>query len=277
MIEPTTPRRVLVHPGFHKTGTSSLQGFLVQHRDPLAGYFYGFGRDKAPELDLAATQYSQRPFRWRLWAFQRVLRTTLSACPADRDIVISMESLSGLMPGHRVLGGADARDYARTAIPMGKAIIQEIRAIFGAQTEIIFLYTTREKSDWLRSVHGHLLRSIRFTDDLKTFRDRFESMPDLNAQADQMALALPDVRVERAALEDYTLARTGPARAVLDLMGVPKAVRKSLAPTPRANIGQPGDLRDSFLRLNRDISNKAELRTRKDSLLAAHAKGLIDV
>lgn len=276
MTEPS-PRRILIHPGFHKTGTSSLQGFLDQHRDALSDYFYGFGRNTAPELDLAAKNYSQRPFWWRFWAFQRALQATLSTCPAERNIMISMESLSGLMPGHRIFGGAEARDYTKTAIPLGKVIVQEVHAMFGSQTDIIFLYTTREKSDWLRSVHGHLLRSIRFTDDLKTFQDRHETMPSLSAQVDQIALALPEVRVEQAALEDYTLARTGPARAVLDLMEVPKTVRKLLTPTPRANIGQPGDLREIFLRLNRDISNKAELRARKESLLAVHAKGLVDV
>ncbi len=265
------PQRVLVHSGFHKTGTSSLQGFLDRHSEALSPYFYGFGRYKAPQIDETAKAFAQRRFPWRLLAFRSAVRAYLSGAPKDRNIVMSIEALSGLMPGHRALGGREAGSYVPTAIPMAKVLIDEIKRAFGADTDVVFLLTTRQKDDWLRSVHGHLLRSIRMTDDLETFRARFADLPDLATQADAIAGALGGVRVKQAALEDYTLARTGPARAVLDLMDVPREMRKSLPPLPRANVGQSVDLRATFLRLNREIGNKAELKARKEGLLHAHA------
>lgn len=270
MIDPK-PQRIVVHSGFHKTGTSSLQGFLDLHADALAPFFYAFGRGKAPAIDETAKAYAQKRFPWRLWAFRRAVRNYLSGAPTDRNIVISMESLSGMMPGHRVTGG-EARAYPLTAIPMAKVLIQELRRAFGPDTDIIFLLTTRQKDDWLRSVHGHLLRSIRLTDDLDAFRARFADLPSPDAQAAEIAAALAPLHVETAALEAYTLCRIGPARAVLDLMEVPKAVRTTLPPAPRANVGQSIDLRTTFLNLNREISNKAALRARKQSLLRAHGQ-----
>ncbi|MFT4620412.1 MAG: hypothetical protein ACI9KS_000523 [Sulfitobacter sp.] len=266
------PRRILVHSGFHKTGTSSLQGFLDMHSEPLAPYFYAFGRFQAPAIDEAAKTYAQKRFPWRLAAFRRAVRNYLSGAPLDRNIVISMESLSGLMPGHRLFGGARAEAYSDTAIAMAKVLVRELRRAFGADIDIVFLFTTRQQEDWLRSVHGHLLRSIRLTDDFEAFRTQFIDLPTLPEQAAKIAALLAPIRVEIAALEAYTLCRIGPARAVLDLMDVPKEVRTTLAPAPRANIGQPFDLRTTFLKLNREITNKAALKARKNGLLRAHAK-----
>lgn len=266
------PRRILVHSGFHKTGTSSLQGFLDMHSEPLAPYFYAFGRFQAPAIDEAAKTYAQKRFPWRLAAFRRAVRNYLSGAPLDRNIVISMESLSGLMPGHRLYGGARAEAYSDTAIAMAKVLVRELRRAFGADIDIVFLFTTRQQEDWLRSVHGHLLRSIRLTDDYEAFRTQFIDLPTLPEQAAKIAALLAPIRVEIAALEAYTLCRIGPARAVLDLMDVPKEVRTMLAPAPRANVGQPFDLRTTFLKLNREITNKAALKARKNGLLRAHAK-----
>ena len=276
MTDPS-PRRILVHSGFHKTGTSSLQGFLDMHSEPLAPYFYGFGRFKAPAIDETAKTYAQKRFPWRLAVFRRAVRNYLSGAPVDRNIVISMESLSGLMPGHGLFGRAQAGAYSATAIPMAKVLVQELRRAFGAEIDIVFLFTTRQHDDWLRSVHGHLLRSIRLTDDFEAFRTRFANLPTLEDQAAQIAAAIAPVRVETAALEAYTLCRIGPARAVLDLMDVPKEVRTKLAPAPRANVGQPFDLRSTFLKLNREVSDKAALKARKDALLRAYAKEVAHV
>jgi hypothetical protein len=200
------------------------------------------------------------------------VRNYLSGAPLDRNIVISMESLSGLMPGHRLFGGARAEAYSDTAIAMAKVLVRELRRAYGADIDIVFLFTIRQQEDWLRSVHGHLLRSIRLTDDFEAFRTQFIDLPTLPEQAAKIAALLAPIRVEIAALEAYTLCRIGPARAVLDLMDVPKEVRTTLAPAPRANIGQPFDLRTTFLKLNREITNKAALKARKNGLLRAHAK-----
>ncbi len=268
---------VLIHAGFHKTGTSSLQDFLRLNADSLRDHFLYYGKADFRSAGSHARIYGQKRFPWRLLQFRLAFRQFLQTVPDGHNLVLSRETFAGAMPGHRLSGGGLVGAYPVTAIPLGKVLVSELTRRFGPDVRITYLLTTRQKDDWLRSVHGHLLRSIRLTDDLASFRAQFAALPDLETQARQIAQALAPVQVETAALEDYTLARIGPARAVLDLMGVPKAVRTTLPPAPRANVGQPVDLRTTFLNLNREIRNKAALKARKEGLLRAHTKGLADV
>jgi len=90
-------------------------------------------------------------------------------------IVLSRETFSGGMPGHHTLSGRLMTSYQRPAKRLAKVIISELRRRFGPSTEITFFYTTRERESWLRSVYGHLLRSIRITDDYVSFRPAFQN------------------------------------------------------------------------------------------------------
>lgn len=273
----TEPLRILVHCGFHKTGTTSLQDFLDLNRAELAPYFDYYGKAAILNAGSDARLYSQRPFPWRLARFRRSFRRFLETLPEDRSVVISRETFAGGMPGHRRFAGGLMTRYAPAAIPLARALVAELRRKYGTQAQITLLYTTRDREDWIKSVHGHLLRSIRLRRDFPAFRAQFPALPDLAAEAEDIARALAPVTVTHAALEDFRLAPEGPARAVLDLMGVPEGARANLRPAPRANVGQPLDLRETFLQLNRNIRSKSALRARKNALLHAHWKGLEDV
>lgn len=269
--------RILIHAGFHKTGTSSLQDFLKLNRAALEPHFDYYGKDDLISTGSNARIFSQRPFPWRLAKFRRTLRRFLNDLPDDRSMVLSRETFAGGMPGHRRFAGGLMTSYAPAAIPLARAVVSELRHKYGPTAEITLLYTTRDREDWIKSVHGHLLRSIRLKLDFDDFRAQFPDLQNLEDEAQVIAKALSPIRVESAALEDFRLAPEGPARAVLDLMDVPRELRRTLKVAPRANIGQPLDLRHTFLELNRNVRAKSELRARKTALLHAHWKGLPDV
>ncbi len=269
--------RVLIHAGFHKTGTTSLQDFLKLNRDALSEHFDYYGKNDILNSGSSARLYSQRPFPWRLARFRRTLRRFLDGIPANRSMVLSRETFAGGMPGHRRFSGGLMTSYTPAAIPLAKTIVAELRRKYGAKAEIILLYTTRNREDWIKSVHGHLLRSIRLKLDFEAFRAQFTNLPDPKNEATKIAAAMAPIRVEHRALEDYRLAPEGPARAILDIMEIPQDVRDMLQSAPRSNTGQPLDLRHTFLQLNRHIRAKSELQTRKTALLHAHWKGLEDV
>ena len=113
-------------------------------------------------------------------------------------MILSRESFSGGMPGHRKLGGAVMTSYIKPATALASVIISELRKRFGQDTEITFFYTTRQRESWIRSVHGHLLRSIELTDDLAQFQVRFSTLDSPAEQAAAIGRAADGVVVGSA-------------------------------------------------------------------------------
>ena len=62
------PRRsaVIVHAGFYKTGTTSLQKYLARNRRALKPVFDFYGQDDFKSAGARARTYAQRPFFWWL-------------------------------------------------------------------------------------------------------------------------------------------------------------------------------------------------------------------
>ena len=190
---------VIVHAGYHKTGTTSLQDFLHDNAALLAPHLRYFGKADFRSAGAHARIYAQRPYPWRLWRFRRSLRRFLADLPPGGTVVLSRETFSGGMPGHRRFGGALMTSYAPAARKLAKVIIAELRRAFGPQVKITFFYTTRATEPWIRSVYGHLLRSIRLRDDFDTFRARFPNLAGPAEEAADMARYLAPIPVITAA------------------------------------------------------------------------------
>lgn len=258
--------RVIVHAGFHKTGTTSLQDFFTTNKAALAPHLSYYGKQDFLSAGAHARLYAQRPFAHRLFRFRRSLRSFLSSIPEHHTIVLSRETFSGGMPGHRTVSGRLMTSYQRPAKRLAKVIISELRRRFGDDVQIVFFYTTRARTPWLRSVYGHLLRSIRMTESWEAFQNSLSATEGPEAEAAALARALP-VPVEIAALEDHGHRREGPAAALLDLLGVPDSLRSRLTPVPPRNTANTAALQAEFLRLNREIKDKSKLKARKEALL----------
>lgn len=260
------PTKVIVHAGYHKCGTTSLQDFLKANKSALKPCFDVYGKTDFLAAGAHARIYSQRPYRWRLWRFRRSLRRFLNSIEAAETIILTRETFSGGMSGHRRLTGRIMTGYFSPSKPLSGVIISELRRRFGPDTEIIFAYSTRQKESWIKSVHGHLLRSIRLKDDFTKFRARFPDLLSPQEEAAQMAQHLAPVKTVTFALEDYAKHPEGPAAGLLDYLGVPQSIRKMLKPAKRANSGQSGAARAEFLALNRSTKNKAALKRAKSDL-----------
>ncbi|MGR3661385.1 MAG: hypothetical protein ACU0CA_09420 [Paracoccaceae bacterium] len=264
--------RIIVHAGFHKTGTTSLQDFLSNNHDALAPYLDSYGKTDFVQAGAYARIYGQRPYFWRRLKFRRSFRRFLKTIPDAKSIVLSKEAFGGAMPGHRDAFRRQIETMAPTAIPLAHEIIRELRNHFGPETEITFLYTTRAPDLWLRSVYGHLLRSIHLSQKYETFRDSFARLPDPQAEANKIAHALHPIPVLIADLEDFANHREGPAAAILDLIDIPDAVRQTLSPAKHSNSGQSAELEAQFLTLNRSNRPKNQLKHEKDRMLEAARK-----
>lgn len=257
---------VLVHAGFHKTGTSSLQSFLTENREALNGHFQFFGKADFVGLGARARRYGQRPYPWRMRHFRRGLRKFLATLPDDRRIVLSRETFSGIMPGHRRLLGP-VRSYRPAAANLAQVIAAELRFRYGAEVKIAFLYTLRDRPSWLRSVYGHILRSIRLRLDFAAFKHQI-SGPDLEQECASIRSRLGGIPVLETWLADHEHDPFGPAQKVLDIMGVDAITQAGLSPVGRKNPGHTDVILEEFLTLNRAIRNKTALRSAKEAILA---------
>jgi hypothetical protein len=264
--------RVILHTGFHKTGTTSLQDFMSRNRRILKPDCQYFGKMDFLAAGAHARIYAQRPFRWRLWRFRRSLRRFLATVEPSPQIVLSRETFSGGMPGHKSIGGRRIQNYQRSARALLPVIASEIIRRFGPDTQITFFLTTREKEAWIKSIHGHLLRSIKLPEDYDTFRAGFTDLLSPAEEAARLAQILP-YPVVTAALEDSFSLAEGPAAPLLDLLKIPPRKRARMKPAPKSNIGPKADLRDTYLQLNRSNLRGPRLKTAKEAALKEHQNG----
>ncbi len=259
---------MIVHAGFHKTGTSSLQDYLGKNRRVLKPYTDIYLKNDFLKAGNLGRRYGFQPYFRRRMQFRFALRSFLNSIPEAETIILSWEGFSGIMPGHRRFGGRTIQNYTRSAIPLAKEIIRETQGRFGMDVQVEFLYTTREAKPWIKSVYGHLSRSIRIRADLAGFCGLFNKIPDMETEAAKIAEAISPVPVHTAKLEQYGPTRLGMAQAVFDLVDIPKDVLEKLPKAKRTNRGQPDKTITRFWVLNNEIKDARVLKQKKADILA---------
>lgn len=260
--------RVLVHAGYHKTGTSSLQDTLRRNRDGLTQHFLFYGQEDFQDAGAYARIYAQRPFAWHKRRFRAAFRSFLNTIPDGHDIVLSRETFAGGIPGHRDWRGRPLQGYYATSRVLLPLIRDEVLRRFPL-ADLAFLFTTRDRDSWVTSIHGHLLRSIKLTHDLCEFQTTMAKLPAPEDEVRKIAPHLQPHSILTAKLEDHKDRRLGLARVVLDHFNVPDATRHRLSAAKRAYQGQPAALRQAFLELNRSNLQGEELKDAKEALLRA--------
>lgn len=257
--------RILLHPGFHKTGTSSLQrGALARARD-LEPHLRMLLTPDILGAARAARRHSAQPSAQTLTRFSEEFAAAVRPLKADdpRALMISSEDLSGHLPGLRGI------TTYRAAPALVQAAVAVLRAQFGAATAICVLFTTRAPDPWLKSLYWQNLRAQRLTDDFEIFRARLAPAADharivnetrtiLSAQAD----------VQSRDIETCGATPLGPLGAALDLLGVPL---DPLAPLPRHNR-QPEDAARDLLALNRSALPDDVLAEAKREVLRTYRR-----
>ncbi len=252
---------MILHPGFHKTGTSSLQACLAINRAALAPYARIVLLDALAGPVRYATRFATGGDLLDLAGFSAAFADVCAAVAGADTVVISCEGLSGRTPGKKGIV-----DY-RAAVPLAHAMAAGVRAVFGGKARLTLLYTTRGAQGWLLSAWRHNLLGYRVTEDFDAFSARCAGAADFAAITGQVAQTVRRAQVTSVALESVQNAPLGPAEAVLALLDLPEAVRAGLVNPGLRNMGSSADLSAALLALNRSDLPDDEVKRRKTALL----------
>ena len=258
--------RILLHPGFHKTGTSSIQHLLWTNRTALA-----------PHAQLRLLRHLKEPARLCM-AFSRshdplamldlaeALAAALDGIDPARPLILSCEGLSGHLPGWP---GVDS--YA--AAPVTIAYVAGFLADWVPEADLRVLLTLRDPESWLHSAWRHHLMGQRLTLDWPAFRDRYRAAADLQASTREIRDALDGLPVDTLDLAEMACHPQGPGGALLARFGLPADALADLIPVGRGNPGPDAELSARFLDLNRSNVQDGTLRAEKVRLAEDHGVG----
>lgn len=258
------PRRIIIHAGFHKTGTSTLQATLRENRTALKKHVALRLRWHLRDALAAARSYSTNQDPLALVKLQTRFGDMVNALPGmpRRTLVISAEELAGHLPGR-----PDVADYG--AAPVLIYAYWEILAARYPKAEIMVYLSTRAPDAWLASAHWEHVKASTMTMDLDTFRDRFAAAADLDRIAQDIASRVP-APVHTHALEQSRDMPLGPAEPLLSLCDLPLTVMAALTPAAPANQRPDRDVVDALIAINRDLSDP-EARTQAKAAVLAEA------
>ncbi|RWR33029.1 hypothetical protein D2T29_08245 [Sinirhodobacter populi] len=232
--------RVLLHPGFHKTATTTAQDFLHENRKliwPHAALVLPARIRPVTEAVFAGTGITAA-----MTAFLRGLDLT-----PRRTILISGENLLGRMP--RGLTGAPYPD----AVPNLRALLAAFAGL-GWPCEVTLYLSTRDQAGWEESLWAHHARKDRdepFTDDLASFRARVGQV-SLAEQLDRIRAGLPGLRILSHDIAEFAAMPLGPGQPFVDFLALPEAQLRAFRPVAARNASLPREMTERFLALNRD-------------------------
>lgn len=260
---------ILIHAGFHKTGTTTIQQTLRGNRAALRPHaILALRRDLEPLL-LAARAYSAYGDPLSLAKFSLRADAFVSALPGlkKRGLILSSEELSGHLPGR---GGIP--DYRAAPVLMG-----ELAAAFTRRydkPDLTFVFTTRSADSWLTSAYWEQVKSSNQTLSLDDYRAKFGPAANFDPTLADIEHNIAPARLLSYALEDSATAALGPATALLQCLGLSDETLAALSPAPAANTRLPADALDSLLALNRTHADNSDARiaAKRAFLNAFHAQ-----
>lgn len=256
--------RVLVHFGFHKTGTSTAERTLTMNGGILSKHFDCVTRKSWPDVSLAAKKFSEDQSDKRLQTFEAALAARLRALPPDDDksLCISNVDLAGRIPGY-----VGVNDYGAVPVLVGalrKCIVQH----FGAEVNLGFMASQRPAADWIKSLYWQNLKVHRLRDDFATFSARFAPVADQTDILNKIRAALGPFSLSTPQLPDSIQNRLGPATPILTAMGLSKGIMAALEPAPRLKASMPQEIQQAFLEMNQSDLPDSEVATAKSDALA---------
>ncbi|MDF1726740.1 MAG: hypothetical protein P1U53_03220 [Sulfitobacter sp.] len=256
------PRRIILHTGFHKTGTTTIQNTLRENRDILMKHVALRLRWHMKDLVAATRGYSTWRDPLTLIKVQHRFHQMLEELPGmpRRTLIISCEELSGHLPGR-----GDLEDYS--AAPELLYAFWEIAHEMFPQSEILCYFSTRAPGPWLRSAYWEHVKAASMTLDFDAFQARYAPAARLDEMVAEVASRLP-VPVHSCALEDCKDRSLGPAEPLLDLLDLPLDVQVELRPTAPSNEALGNDVLEALLAVNRTEKDPAARDAKKAAILA---------
>lgn len=260
--------KVLLHPGLHKTGTSSAQHLLWKNRAALLPHVEIYQIRHFAAAAEPAHRFSKTADPLELLDLAALFDDVFQGIgPREgRHVLITHEGLSGHMPGW-----PGVADYG--AVPVLYAYYAEYLAERFPHHELELVVTTRRAEDWIWSAYRHQLQAHRLTLDFDAFREAVAAAADFDALLGRLRRTLGDVPVHAAALEDTTALTFGPGEALLSCLDLPAEVMAGLTPVPPANAGPDPALVDQLLALHRSDLPDAAVASRRAEMLAKAGVG----
>ena len=257
--------QILIHPGFHKTGTTSLQYALKHQAEVLAPRLRVLETADFPKTVLAARRYSTDPAPRRLEPYGKGMAEALSAIDTSdpRPLLISSEKLIGRIPGR-----VDNWSYDTTPALLDR-LTDVFKAHFGEGLDLTIWFTTRNPKDWQRSVYWQNLRALRITEDFETYRPRLNRAAKHDEVVEATRRRLEGrARVLSSPIEKIGRAPLGPLGVALDLLGVST---EGLEPVRAFNV-QPIGAAEELLALNRSSLDDDELKAARHELFQSYRR-----
>ncbi|MEX3316536.1 hypothetical protein [Sulfitobacter sp. PS-8MA] len=259
------PRRIILHPGFHKTGSSSIQATLRANRAALKPHVALRLRWHMKDLLHATRGYST----WRdpisLLKAEHRFEALLDSLPQmpRRTLLLSAEELAGHLPGR-----GDLADYS--AAPEALELFHRTLRRRFPKAEIMVYLSTRAADDWLASAYWEHVRSSSMTLSLAAFTARHAPAAKLDEMRDEITRRLP-CPVHHAALEDCQHLPLGPATPLLELCDLPPDLMARLTLPPPANTRLPAPVLQALLDANRQHADDPQARRRAKTAILEQA------
>lgn len=174
-------RRLIVHLGVQKTGSTAIQRHLRRNETMLSGRLVV----RTPEegspmrpLGRAAIAFSLSPSGDGARTVRGAFRAVLDTLPPNGlPVLISHENLAGAMPGN----GGETRLYP--ALPQIAALLQQEATDFAVD----FVIYTRNQGDWRSSVWAQAVRTDGYRRSLAEFETETAGLADWNDLVGRMA------------------------------------------------------------------------------------------
>ena len=250
---------LVIHAGFHKTGTSSILAFFHSNIKVLEPHVAVVLKGDMEDLIRACRGYSKARSgfdRAKLTLRAEALFAKLATRP-KKALLRSAEELSGHMPGRP---GTD--DYGAAVDILGDLV--RVARVLMPKRAVIICLGTREPEAWIESAYWENVKSSILTSGLEEFRAAFHPAADLDGMVNKILTgAMPD-RILRMPLEKAP--EDGLAAPILDLLDLPIGLRETLKPVTEKNRPDPPERREEFLRINRAVTDRAERSRMKKAL-----------
>ena len=254
--------QIVIHAGFHKTGTTSVQTMLRENADILDPHLRVFLKDDFGELTAAARSFSIDPREDTLAEVAEAafaFFTTLDASD-NRPVLMSSEDLSGHMPGRH---GLECYDSAGLVM---KCIAAAVQDRCGTDTDLTFYFSTRDREAWLRSTWWQNLRSTRLTEDFAEYCSQFDDARGLDDILTEIATDVTPARVTAFPLEKASDLPLGPLDPVLALLDLPELDHATLRALPPENVQPDVGIDAVFLALNQSDLPEKDVKEAKRML-----------
>ncbi|SIS83465.1 hypothetical protein SAMN05421759_104165 [Roseivivax lentus] len=238
------PARVIVHCGFRKTGTTSIQDFLRLNADAL------------PEgLSVSARDALTRPFRRAVQAHIHAPgRSALSRVEAEAAALCAhwaQDSGETVLISDENLFGKDiVAEDGRTIFDLAATYLPILERHFGTGPDLHFVFYTRDRDAWLSSAYNQAVKRRGVTADADRWIAAIPGEVDWTPGLAKIRAAL-SAPVHVFAMED-DLSGAAPllGRALFRLAGIDDAAMDAMPRPGRSNESLKPAVLDFMRKLN---------------------------